>query len=106
MKLAIAVICTGIFGCAAPAPTPANNSLLRLAEGLKTWNAATLQLKQGMTEEDVIEILGQPSFTGIQSFFPRNEKAWQGKVWHYWPGGAPRSVVFARLDGRYLLNHW
>jgi hypothetical protein len=75
-------------------------------------NAASLLLKQGMTEEDVASAIGaQPISADMSTCGSRTPAPWQCKKLHYRDspygiGGKDLLIYFQEVKGVWLVNSW
>jgi hypothetical protein len=64
-----------LSGCAMPkTATP---------ETQRDWGHLSLQLKRGMTEQDVINLLGEPAHSSLDTCGGATGRPWGCKVWVY-----------------------
>jgi hypothetical protein len=85
----------------APPPTPTFSA-----------NAASLLLKQGMSEEAVVSALGtQPISAELGTCGSKTRQPWQCKTWRYRDspyglGGRDLFIWFGEINGVWYVNNW
>lgn len=98
-----------LAGCVAPKPLnlpppPTTRSGLTLDQ-LRT---KSLMLTVGMTEEEVVRVIGLPTTTSIEPFGHNTPNPWTGFVWKYQLGLSSFRAAFqpGPSEGTWRLNNW
>jgi hypothetical protein len=84
---------------AAPAVTPVQQSS-------KDYGRLSLRLNPGMSEKDVIGLLGEPKLSDLQTCGAATPHPWQCKIWKF---GYPvkLGVIFGQNStGAWVVNSW
>jgi hypothetical protein len=117
-QMAPLILSLAMSGCAAAgliAPGSTNSYVATLAlapvapppPAPVDYQRQSLQLNWGMSEQNVIDVLGQPQQSALTTCGYRVGKQWQCKIWKY--GVFGDLAVFFRKDnstGAWLVNRW
>jgi hypothetical protein len=73
-----------------------------------SFNAKSLLLKIGMSEQEVTKVLGQPLKADVMTCGSSTAKPWACKTWTYGDFSSGMRVTFSEseMTGAWLLNNW
>ena len=77
-------------------------------EAVKILREKSISLKQFMTEEQVLELLGNPSTTAIEPRGSKTPRPWTALVWRY-DGelyGDKLGIDFEKIDSVWRVSFW
>lgn len=106
------LIALTIAGLATTVPAIAQRSEARSTMTFVKAERQSIELRQGMTSEDVERLLGKPKRTALKQGFAASADAAQGSLqWTYmWADTSQRDdtlqVVFTRKSGQWLVESW
>ena len=107
--IAMAIV---LGGCAAPPSTAssydATPTVTPVQQSSKDYGRLSLRLNPGMSEKDVIGLLGEPKQSDLQTCGGATPKPWQCKIWKYsYSIGRGLSVQFSQNStGAWVVNSW
>jgi hypothetical protein len=70
------------------------------------YNAKSLLLKIGMSEQEVTNVLGTPLKADVNTCGTKTDKPWTCKTWTYGNFSSGIRVTFGEATGEWLLNDW
>jgi hypothetical protein len=70
------------------------------------YNAKSLLLKVGMSEQEVTKVLGTPLKADVRTCGSATDKPWACKTWTYGNWSSGIEVTFGEATGEWLLNNW
>jgi hypothetical protein len=98
----LALLSVAMAGSTSPEPAPIQQPAIN-------YPSLSLRLNPGMSEQQVINLLGQPKKSDLTTCGQDVGKPWQCKLWTYgFPFGNGLTVSFRQEDltGGWVVNNW
>jgi outer membrane protein assembly factor BamE (lipoprotein component of BamABCDE complex) len=103
------------------APAPINDLQTRNGLSLRDAQDKALKLAPGMTQDEVISLLGKPDETSADTYGTQTARPWNGITWYYRWDSEPSdanilsmsqrhhknlSIIFEKGLGAWVVNSW
>jgi hypothetical protein len=96
-------------GCTAGGGAPPSTASSYGAAAVTDYGRLSLRLSPGMSEKDVIGLLGEPKKSDVSSCGGATSRPWQCKIWKYgeWPLSGGLAVYFGQNStGAWVVSSW